>query len=98
MFYVAFLRDYGSNQFEHGVLIARAETLEQAAASRHVTGDLIFDEAGNIVQDESWLFPHEKSGKNNYATTKMKNRAHLSARAMEEIGNGKTEFVCLPYE
>lgn len=58
MFYICFIRD-GFNKTQYSLLHI-CSSLEEARKKRFISGDLVFDEQGQIVQDKTWLWDWEK--------------------------------------
>lgn len=76
MYILIYGRDYGSSFHQYTVLYRG--TLADAARARSVSGDLVFDEStGEIVQDDSWLFPWERDKPDCYARRKIAAKATL---------------------
>lgn len=64
MFYVVFMNDQtGQSILQAGPF----KSLESARESRKVSGDLVVDMNGKIVEDHSWLWGFEKKDPVSYA-------------------------------
>lgn len=78
MYYLVFMRDIT----KEGSILSKHSTIESAAAARAVSGDLVTDQTGKVVNDERWLFDWEKTRSDSYARkhqcaeTQIKLRKH----------------------
>jgi hypothetical protein len=74
MYYLVYCNDF-SGDF---VLIDTSTNLMELAERRTVSGDLIVDDTGKVVQEPSWLFDWELKQPNCYARRKMKDPPSLN--------------------
>jgi hypothetical protein len=81
LYTVAFV--HNSNAVKGGcdgyVVILETNSLEKAFAVRVVTGDLVFDAYGDILQGDEWLFDFEKRSDHWYSRRCQKARLKLGA-------------------
>lgn len=74
MYYRVFMNDGGG----YYCILGQYPTLEEAAKSRQVSGDLIIGEDNQIVKDDSWLWQYEKDDPKSYAARCIKDGVRLT--------------------
>ena len=71
---VAFLHE----RDKHAAVIAKRATRKDVLSKRQLAGDLVFEEGGQICEDQFWLFNWEKRDPNCYARRAIKNGTNLN--------------------
>ncbi len=65
---VAYVNESG----KYGTIYGAFLTMQQASKTRVISGDLVFNDSGEINQSEEWLFDWEKENPNCYARKAQK--------------------------
>lgn len=101
MYYCVYTNDAGC-----AVLFGSSNSLEEASKLRKVSGDLIVDDQGIVVKDESWLFEWEKKDFTAYSRRLLGKKirldyfsAPLSSETLEKwerkfSQQNENEYVC----
>lgn len=62
-----------------GIIVARADTLEEAAKLRKVSADLVVDaETHKLVDDTTWMWDWEVKAKTSYVNRALQDRRAIT--------------------